>query len=405
MVEAVLTPEGYNLLMITALLCFVAWLFHLCRSATALSDLRMALSSERLLRLDGLSLHLPAVESLTGAHLQQLLRTRQAAPAVDVNAIVLPFDCQRTKLSVQRDIDGAEEEEEDEEAAAERKAAAPWTVKLTYTSRLPFTATFLWGLSSAATRMYEDSGRHALRGSAVDSLEAVSSGRSGGLDAAVGGDDDAVLPPLFPRLSYWQAGGAAVQLPAGKEVEVVMPLPPQLLTEGEAAFPLIPPSEGSSDGTPAVWPLAVIASLPEDAERAELLSAGDGVVEQQVSLFTFGGSSDSLSLSLARQLNFTATDVWLQQEVFGLEDAETDDCVVCLCEPKAVVLLPCRHMCTCADCFLHVSKCPVCRSPFETYMQFKPQDDAEAGAARASEASIGALEEVRVVDAPARIGL
>jgi hypothetical protein len=46
-------------------------------------------------------------------------------------------------------------------------------------------------------------------------------------------------------------------------------------------------------------------------------------------------------------------------------DAQREErlCVVCQVEPKAVVLLPCRHLCVCGGCANHslLSKCPICR--------------------------------------------
>jgi len=58
-----------------------------------------------------------------------------------------------------------------------------------------------------------------------------------------------------------------------------------------------------------------------------------------------------------------------RQSVFGLRDGQ--DCVVCLTEPKSVILLPCRHMCVCATCFSHLDKCPVCRAQYESHATFQ----------------------------------
>ena len=59
------------------------------------------------------------------------------------------------------------------------------------------------------------------------------------------------------------------------------------------------------------------------------------------------------------------------QEVFGMraEDRE-HECIVCLTNPKSTTLLPCRHLCVCAECFPHIDKCPVCRAEFDGYVVF-----------------------------------
>ena len=42
------------------------------------------------------------------------------------------------------------------------------------------------------------------------------------------------------------------------------------------------------------------------------------------------------------------------------------DCVICLSEPRSTALLPCRHLCLCADCAqqlrFQTNKCPICRT-------------------------------------------
>ena len=45
-----------------------------------------------------------------------------------------------------------------------------------------------------------------------------------------------------------------------------------------------------------------------------------------------------------------------------------DDCVICMCEEKQVMLLPCRHFCVCPNCLVKIDKCPVCRAAFEEYV-------------------------------------
>jgi hypothetical protein len=73
------------------------------------------------------------------------------------------------------------------------------------------------------------------------------------------------------------------------------------------------------------------------------------------------------------------------------QKAEESECVICLTEKKDIFLLPCRslslthsvsfptplrHMCVCRGCFIHIDKCPVCRTPFNTYVLVQDSDTA-----------------------------
>lgn len=59
-----------------------------------------------------------------------------------------------------------------------------------------------------------------------------------------------------------------------------------------------------------------------------------------------------------------------------------NDCVICLCEQKTCMALPCRHMSLCRGCADIVrqqphSKCPICRHPFYALLQVYQGDDDE----------------------------
>lgn len=53
-------------------------------------------------------------------------------------------------------------------------------------------------------------------------------------------------------------------------------------------------------------------------------------------------------------------------------DSDSDNsCVVCLSNPREIVLLNCGHLCVCAECVTalpHPLKCPVCRQSVERYV-------------------------------------
>ena len=45
--------------------------------------------------------------------------------------------------------------------------------------------------------------------------------------------------------------------------------------------------------------------------------------------------------------------------------AESSLCVACRDKPRAVLILPCRHLSLCAACMQQVDRCPICRGAVE----------------------------------------
>lgn len=80
------------------------------------------------------------------------------------------------------------------------------------------------------------------------------------------------------------------------------------------------------------------------------------------------------------------------QEIYGIElhekagkdpnEDEDGSCVICMTAPRDTTVLPCRHMCLCADCAkilrFQSNKCPVCREKVASLLQIKVQNEGEA---------------------------
>ena len=43
------------------------------------------------------------------------------------------------------------------------------------------------------------------------------------------------------------------------------------------------------------------------------------------------------------------------------EDDDVNTCIICLCEPSSIIILPCGHLNICDACFQRISECPTCR--------------------------------------------
>lgn len=64
-------------------------------------------------------------------------------------------------------------------------------------------------------------------------------------------------------------------------------------------------------------------------------------------------------------------------------DESDAECIICLTEIRDTILLPCKHVCVCADCHKGISKCPICRARITKFCRFtKPAvEDAAKGEA------------------------
>lgn len=61
----------------------------------------------------------------------------------------------------------------------------------------------------------------------------------------------------------------------------------------------------------------------------------------------------------------------------GDEDTEDNgsECVICMCDVRDTLILPCRHLCLCNSCAdslrYQANNCPICRAPFRALLQIK----------------------------------
>lgn len=117
-------------------------------------------------------------------------------------------------------------------------------------------------------------------------------------------------------------------------------------------------------------------------------------------------SDGEYHLRAMKQKIFAEGLCYLLQEIYGIEnknltrptsDEDEDngsECVICICEPRDTLILPCRHLCLCNSCAdslrYQANNCPICRAPFRALLQIRavqksntpvininPQDNAE----------------------------
>ncbi|KAK9512171.1 hypothetical protein O3M35_000650 [Rhynocoris fuscipes] len=101
-------------------------------------------------------------------------------------------------------------------------------------------------------------------------------------------------------------------------------------------------------------------------------------------------SDGTYVLKALKQKLFVDGLCYLLQEIYGIEnknienlkansDVETEDngaeCVICMCDVRDTLILPCRHLCLCNSCAdslrYQANNCPICRAPFRALLQIR----------------------------------
>lgn len=97
------------------------------------------------------------------------------------------------------------------------------------------------------------------------------------------------------------------------------------------------------------------------------------ILESTYIKFRLSGSQWQAEM-IKQKLTYGA-DVFVLNEIFGHigNEEETQECVVCLTNPKSTVVVPCDHMCLCNDCANimrshYDSRCPICRTAVQSLM-------------------------------------
>ncbi|KAM7296630.1 E3 ubiquitin ligase Rnf157 isoform X2 [Ixodes scapularis] len=127
----------------------------------------------------------------------------------------------------------------------------------------------------------------------------------------------------------------------------------------------------------------VIHCLAEEGEEPRQSHVLVAVVEKN--------ADGTYTLKPLKQKLFVDGLCYLLQEIYGIEnknvaqakppngDEETEDsgaeCVICMCESRDTLILPCRHLCLCSCCAdslrYQANNCPICRAPFRALLQVR----------------------------------
>lgn len=87
----------------------------------------------------------------------------------------------------------------------------------------------------------------------------------------------------------------------------------------------------------------------------------------QTTLVTFSKENDLYKARVVHQKFTSDSDSFYVAEIFGMENKEQSECVVCMTDRKDTAVLPCRHLCLCTKCAYTMrsqrqARCPICRT-------------------------------------------
>ncbi|XP_034946247.1 E3 ubiquitin ligase Rnf157 [Chelonus insularis] len=132
-----------------------------------------------------------------------------------------------------------------------------------------------------------------------------------------------------------------------------------------------------------IIPIAIHCVAEEGSDEPKQSHTTIAVVEKH--------SDGSYILKALKQKLYVDGLCYLLQEIYGIEnkntentkqqgsDEDTEDngseCVICMCDVRDTLILPCRHLCLCYGCAdslrYQANNCPICRAPFRALLQIK----------------------------------
>uniref|UniRef100_A0ABM0M9M8 RING-type E3 ubiquitin transferase n=1 Tax=Saccoglossus kowalevskii TaxID=10224 RepID=A0ABM0M9M8_SACKO len=143
-------------------------------------------------------------------------------------------------------------------------------------------------------------------------------------------------------------------------------------------------NEFNYDPTRDLIPLVIQCTVSESGDEY----AG----HSHVLLATFEKTSDgTYNVKPLKQKQMVDGVCYLLQEIYGIEnknalesnklleddfpDDNGSECVICMCDLRDTLILPCRHLCLCSGCAdslrYQSSCCPICRAPFRALLQIR----------------------------------
>ncbi|KAG3079593.1 hypothetical protein PI124_g20717 [Phytophthora idaei] len=426
-----LAPELWNLSAVILLCGLMGWMMRLVRLTVVYLEVRFAIQQSAVIHLEKLGPSLHVLQHVSMWHFHQLLRTQLQVASTTMKRVRIPFEIVASSVKL---VEAAGEQQQPRmnlsvEVKAETKCVVQmfWNVKTSalegaYQSatdpRVDWPTKRRFHLVDAVPTRAARSAIHAMRslpGKFYDADLVKTPHQL--LD-----DDDNGIAPSSPKTGLclarhfvgsdsFRACSVMEKRKNGGVDEYVASIPSDLLAiadpeeaiqssvvatdcehEDTAAPPLDPHMDDSryacviAIGSTDFFNYVAKPKSPGIGLRRRLSSrlqdeAEDEIVCQCVAIdFLPTPAKLSRVPVIVKKLNYTATDVFSSQEIFGRESGPNGECVICLERPQAAILLPCRHFCVCRECLEEIDQCPICRAKFSTYVCYQSDDSSRSSA-------------------------
>ncbi|XP_077293165.1 mahogunin ring finger 1 isoform X2 [Arctopsyche grandis] len=131
-----------------------------------------------------------------------------------------------------------------------------------------------------------------------------------------------------------------------------------------------------------VLPIAIHCVVEEGSEELRQSHTTIAVIEKH--------TDGTYVLKALKQKLYVDGLCYLLQEIYGIENKNLDnskvngdedcedngsECVICMCDVRDTLILPCRHLCLCNSCAdslrYQANNCPICRAPFRALLQIR----------------------------------
>ncbi|KAF8819505.1 hypothetical protein IE077_000916 [Cardiosporidium cionae] len=136
-----------------------------------------------------------------------------------------------------------------------------------------------------------------------------------------------------------------------------------------------------NDSTEWTVPLVIVATTVHTPRRKSSSAGSIDVHDSniQISLIKMRIVEETIVANVIKQIVLRAGNLECHEafDVYGLENEEEKECLICMTNPKDTMLLPCRHCLSCFECLqsLRQERCPICRTGFTGFVTFPFKKD------------------------------